>query len=178
LKQARWEAILANLDHGVPLSAKVKKYAFKSYVVSGAYRNEDGSLKSYKEISKDLGGLLSKTSAFRYMAELYPGIAKDISEEHGIISNQEEDPAAVGGLRDLPPVLSVREDLIQGVRDAVATALDEAAGDEDFREALAATLRDILAELKNVKASALGGAASSRGAVIGAKSKVVESVNG
>jgi hypothetical protein len=100
-------------------------------------------LKSYSEIASDLGGLVSKSAAQRYMTELFPAMAARMNAEHSTT------PVAEGGLRNnLPPPLAAREELLQGVREAVAAALDESPEDHDLRADLVAILRAILAELE------------------------------
>jgi hypothetical protein len=150
LKQAKWEADRANLDHGEPLRSNARKRVFKDYVAVGEYQNPDASLKSYREIAKDLCGMVSKTSAQRYMTELYPKIAEAISEAHGIPAPVGDNP--LGGSRDyfaaFPPLASAPEDLLQGIRDAVQTAREEGPRGGAFITDLAKTLRDLLAELE------------------------------
>lgn len=77
----RWEAAKANLKHGLPLKIQEIREVFRSYVKAGKYR-KGRSLKSYREIAKDLGGLRQHTTIRNWMQKDFPRIAKQFGGGH------------------------------------------------------------------------------------------------
>lgn len=73
--EALWQAAMANLKHGLPLSGKDTVEVFKRYVWGGKNVDEKGELKSYAGITADLGGMRSKQTLHRWMTRYFPAVA-------------------------------------------------------------------------------------------------------
>lgn len=87
--QAEWLAVRLNREHGVPLAKGDHREAFKRYMRAGQNAAEGGRLKSYREITADLGGIRTHQTFARWMAELFPATAAAMAGRE-----LEEGPAA------------------------------------------------------------------------------------
>ncbi len=54
-EEAQWRAAKANLTHGLPLKNSEIRNVFRVYIRSGRHKKGSGRLKSYREISLELG---------------------------------------------------------------------------------------------------------------------------
>ncbi|MDB5382272.1 MAG: hypothetical protein JWO26_1904 [Rhodospirillales bacterium] len=88
---AEYMAVTLNAAHGLPLSPRMAPARFRRFVESNQHVKADGSLKSYREITADLGNIMGKSTVYRRMLAMYPAIAAEMA-------GREED---VGG--DNPP---------------------------------------------------------------------------
>lgn len=75
---AQWAAAEANLRHGLRLKSNELRGVFKAYMESGSYKRSNGSLKSYREMTRDMGGLRGHTTIRNWMKRQYPDIAAEI----------------------------------------------------------------------------------------------------
>lgn len=71
-----WEAAKANFTHGLPLKTKEIRQAFRLYMKAKRYRRSRSDVKSLGEIEKDFGGIRSKTTFSRWIAEDFPWLRK------------------------------------------------------------------------------------------------------
>lgn len=53
--QAQWMAAKANMEHGLPLTSREIREAFRVYIRTEQHRKGRGKLKSYREIGQELG---------------------------------------------------------------------------------------------------------------------------
>jgi hypothetical protein len=90
--EAFWLAAEANLQHGLPLKTVEIREAFRAYIKAKKHRNEHGSLKSYRQIAQELGGLKHYGTIRNWMINDFPRIA----DQYG----PEEAPSGKGGLMD------------------------------------------------------------------------------
>lgn len=78
--EAQWEAAMANTRNGARLSRQSeKRKVFALYMKQGRNRKGKRGLKSYREIAKDIGGLLSKSGVEKAMKKDFPKIAAKMS---------------------------------------------------------------------------------------------------
>jgi hypothetical protein len=86
--EARWMAAAANLAHGLPLRKAELRTAFKALIkarqhiakpTQGAMK--PGTLLSYRDLSKLLGGLVRHTTVRGWMMKDFPGIARRMGGE-------------------------------------------------------------------------------------------------
>jgi hypothetical protein len=87
--QARWSAADANTTHGLPLKRAEKLEVFKRYVQTKQHlervltgRHQDRvrwQLKSYRDIARDLHGIVGKSTVQRWMEWNFPKIAEQIA---------------------------------------------------------------------------------------------------
>lgn len=73
-RKARWLAAQANLTHGVPLTTKERRAAFKAYIRAGQHKDERGGYKSYRTIAEELG-FMSLGGVHRRMQLDFPRLA-------------------------------------------------------------------------------------------------------
>jgi ParB-like chromosome segregation protein Spo0J len=76
--EARWAAAEANTTHGLPLKHAEKREVFRRYMQTGQHR-EGRRLKSYRDIARDLHGIVGKSSLQRWMENDFPKIAASMS---------------------------------------------------------------------------------------------------
>lgn len=87
--QARWAAADANTTHGLPLKRAEKLEVFKRYVQTKQHlepvltgRNKDRvrrRLKSYRDITRELHGIVGKSTVQRWMERNFPKIAEQMA---------------------------------------------------------------------------------------------------
>lgn len=82
-KEALLLAARANLRNGLPLKKSEIRNAFRAYMDANGNELEDQSLKSYRAIAVDLGGLCSHMSVQRWMLAEYNNTAKMMSGDEG-----------------------------------------------------------------------------------------------
>jgi len=149
LREARWAAARANLDHGVPLRRGEYRNVFKAYVHARQHIGKRGVFKSYRDIAGEIGGTRSYTTVRNWMLSDFPEIAKKMggqdapaAAEPGPLepSHPEDDLLATGlegaahavaaarGMRDPQR----RGRLVEELRRALATA--EQAGPYELSE--------------------------------------------
>jgi hypothetical protein len=109
-REAAWIAASANLAHGLPLKSSEIRAVFRQYILARKHINKDGSLRSYREIAADLGGMRSYSTIRNWMRDDFPRIF----EKYG----GDESRAADGGLRD--------EDRIQVIRHTARSSVNQA----------------------------------------------------
>lgn len=85
-EDARWMAVEGNKSHGLPLglSRDARHNAFHAYMQAKKFRRRVGRrfvYRSYRGISADLGGLMSKSTVEREMKAHYPQIAAHMSDD-------------------------------------------------------------------------------------------------
>jgi hypothetical protein len=111
-REAFWLAAEANLQHGLPLKTVEIREAFRVYIKAKKHRNEHGSLKSYRQIAQELGGLKHYGTIRNWMINDFPRIAAQYGPE--------EAPSGKGGLMDN----RTRTGSFEGTaRDALSTAI-------------------------------------------------------
>ena len=82
-KQAIFNAIIANLKHGLKVKDADKKHLFRMYMDSGQYRNEE-AVKSLREISEDFNQEMSHMTVKRWMKKEYRTVYRiHYSKEEG-----------------------------------------------------------------------------------------------
>lgn len=72
--EAQWQAALANNANGLRLKRSERRNVFEVYMKTGRYRR-GRSVKSYREIARDLGGLATKSTIENWMKSGHPKIA-------------------------------------------------------------------------------------------------------
>ena len=78
----KWVAAKANLSHGLPLKKSELFNAFLVLVESQQHMHKKShELKSYREITADLGGSIPHTTIRNWMLKQYPDIAKRIGDK-------------------------------------------------------------------------------------------------
>lgn len=116
IAEAKARSVDTNTSHGTNLKGTDCRSAFKRYVEGGRHVREDGSTgprtyKSYREIAAELG-CGGKSSIERWMKELFPDAARDISKqnsttpdkkkyEHTLIEDNDEEAVAYGEVNTL-----------------------------------------------------------------------------
>jgi hypothetical protein len=73
-RKARWLAAQANLTHGVQLTAKERRAAFKAYIRAGQHKDGKDGYKSYRAIAEELG-FMSLGGVHRRMGLDFPKLA-------------------------------------------------------------------------------------------------------
>lgn len=118
VREARWLAAQANLRHGEPLKARARRVAFNAYVRAMQHRRgarKGGRLKSYREISRDLGGI-PHTTIRNWMKRDFPSVA-------AAIGGQDEYPQrSPGGLPDVDTGTILYREAAEALNRAVAAA--------------------------------------------------------
>jgi len=76
-RQVYWMAAQANLTHGLPLSTKDHRNAFAAYMIAGKStkvhkKTGEEVTKSYREIAKEIGGVVSYATVRNWMKEDFP----------------------------------------------------------------------------------------------------------
>ena len=94
-RAALWMAAEANLTHGLPLKAVEIRKAFKAYIRARQHYSGKKTLKSYREIAQELGGLRSYGTIRVWMKKDFPHIFEQMSNE--------DHPKGKGGLEDIDP---------------------------------------------------------------------------
>ena len=148
LEEARWLAGKANLRHGKQLKPRERREVFRAYVHAGQHRfrgRKGGRLKSYREMSADLGGV-PHSSLRNWTRRDFPSVFRAMS----------------GGSDDAPPHggLTGAQDLSATLERQATDALRQAtasvnlivdAGARYRLWAVAGELRDALEEQGIVK---------------------------
>jgi hypothetical protein len=141
-QEARWMAAEANLSHGLPLSRKEVRQAFKVFVETRQNVKPDGRLMSYREIAVALGGAVKHNTVMAWMKEDYKRLAARMGGEDprggGLRSTLLEDPMAAQAKQGLAQLQAAfagvtdpleRGNLIQEI-ETVLRCLREAGGYE------------------------------------------------
>jgi len=115
-----WLAAEANLKHGVPLKRGELRNVFRAYVRAGQHKTGRRRIKSSREISSDLHGLISHTCVINWMREDFPAIWKQMAR-------RDEEPRAEGGLPQIDP----EERRLAAVRQATGEIIANARGITD-----------------------------------------------
>lgn len=137
--EALWYAFEANRQHGLPLKTRELRDGFKAYVRAKKNLTANKQLKSYREISKDLG--VGHTTIRHWMRRFYPKMFHRMSNPNeGPISPGE------GGIlfpnMETMPMSSV--DFVEQARTVAASHAD----DSEANWHLIASLEDFLRELR------------------------------
>ena len=74
IEEAEWIAARGNLQHGLPLTRKDEKEAFRRFIRANQHKTTKGRLKSYRDIAHDFGGSRSHTTIRNWIESLYPAI--------------------------------------------------------------------------------------------------------
>jgi len=74
-RKVRWLAAQANLTHGVQLTTKERRAAFKAYIRAGQHKDARGGYKSYRAIAEELG-FMSLGGVHRRMQLDFPALAR------------------------------------------------------------------------------------------------------
>lgn len=114
-EEGRWEAAKANTTHGLSLKRSERRNVFRVYMDTGRYLR-GRTIKSYREIQRDLGGLVGKSILQVWMKDEHPKIAARMA------SGREDNK---GGDAVRPSALEVSSGRI---REAIQQALAEARG--------------------------------------------------
>lgn len=77
--EARWQAANANGTHGEPLKGSEFRALFRRFVEAGRHRLPDGSYKSYREISREIGK--THPTVMKWMQVDFPREAKMMGSE-------------------------------------------------------------------------------------------------
>lgn len=104
-KAAAWEAARDNLENGQAYKANDMRRVFGSYIRAGQHKKADGSLKSYREISRDTQ--CKKSSLHNWMAKDFPKVAAVMAGD--------QDGNEAAGAPDLNPEAELRR-LIERAR--------------------------------------------------------------
>ncbi len=114
LKEARWLAGRANLEHGLQLKPSERRRVLAAYVGAGQHRR-GREFKSYREIAADVGGLPHST--------VRNWIRKDFPSVFARMAGSEEDGWGVGGLPEPEPAERVFARRVLEALDDAAAAL-------------------------------------------------------
>lgn len=82
-REARWLAARANLTHGLPLKGSELRKVFRAYVTTRQHYDNEGYLKSYRDIAQDLGGARSHVTIRAWMMKDFPKVARLYGQERG-----------------------------------------------------------------------------------------------
>jgi ParB-like nuclease domain len=77
-QDARWAAADANTTHGLPLRHAEKRKVFRGYVQT-EHHKEKRRFKSYREIARELHGIVGKSTLQRWMEADFPEVAAKMS---------------------------------------------------------------------------------------------------
>jgi hypothetical protein len=135
--EARWLAAEANLTHGLPLSKKEVRNAFRVYMQSGRYRLPNTGFKSFRAIAQDLGGAVSYRTVWNWTQADFKRIAKQMS---GL------DPVGTGGPKGVPKVDPMVVEAIEGLARLRAAAAG--VSDPEERGKLIRDTESVLTDLK------------------------------
>lgn len=94
VRKALWLAAQANLTHGVALTTKERRAAFRAYIRAGQHKDERGGFKSYRTIAEELG-FMSLGGVHRRMQLDFPKLAAKMSGNEnwqGLGAPDEEKP--------------------------------------------------------------------------------------
>lgn len=97
-RAALWLAAQANLKHGLALTSKEIRQAFRAYIKARQHIKGKGGLKSYRDIASDLGGVRSHVAIWGWMIKDFPKVAEQMQEENM--------PKGDGGLKNTDPEAS------------------------------------------------------------------------
>jgi hypothetical protein len=121
VSEARWLAAHANITHGLPLKPREVRTAFKAFIRARRHLgpvNRKGtarSIYSYRDIAREMGGLVSHHTIRNWMIRDFPKIASCMGGEAA--------PSAEPPGPDDP-----QEGFVKAAQDALATALAASRG--------------------------------------------------
>lgn len=144
--EARHWAAQANNRHGQPLTAKEGRKVFGAMVMAGKHRNEDGSYRRYREISREMGR--DHKTIIAWMRADFPKEAKRMEQPEKANVNRDEPPPA--------PIRLVRHLAEDRVRELLGM-FREAASHEDDREAMLSSFEGLLRECRSLALEARAG---------------------
>lgn len=137
--EALWLAFEANRQHGLPLKTRELRDGFRAYVRARKNQTADGKLKSYRDISKDLG--VGHTTIRGWMQRFFPGVFRRMS-------NPNDGPVTPGeGGILFPKMDAVPMSAVEFVDQARVVAASHA-DDPEANWHLAERLEDFLRELR------------------------------
>lgn len=138
MAEAAWMAASANLSHGLPLKGRELRKVFRAYVKARRYRAEGGGLKSYRDIARDLGGLVSYTTVRNWMARDFPKVFQRMGGG---------EPTSGG---DGVPKVSAEEQFAAEAHEALrrVTLASRGITSADSRGALVQHLEDVLTQVR------------------------------
>jgi uncharacterized ParB-like nuclease family protein len=100
-RDARWLAAKANLANGLPLKSKELRKVFRAYVHARQHRLPGSGLKSYREIAKELGGVVSYGTIRNWCERDFPRLFREMAGA--------DDLKGSGGLKPPSPTSPARQ---------------------------------------------------------------------
>ena len=142
--EARWLAAQANFAHGLPLKGRELRVAFRAFIGARKHlkpalrRGEAHSLLSYREIARELGGLVRHTTVRNWMQSDFPKIARRMGGEAGFQANEPPGPA--------DPQAGFQQTVEDALRSAAAAA--RGVSDPERRGAIIVAAEEFLRGLR------------------------------
>lgn len=137
LADAAWLAARANLAHGLPLKASERREVFAAYIRAGRYRKGKFSLKSLRDIGKELGS--PHTTVRHWMVTMFPDVARRYRAGG-------DKPSTRGGLRERATGPTMRDVVTEAVDKALQAF--RAVRDPEERGAVIAHVEAALAQMR------------------------------
>ncbi len=141
MRDALWLAACANLTHGLPLKKSELRRVFQGYIRARRYRDENGGLKSYRAIAKELHSLVAYTTVRNWLYEDFPKIARQYA------ADPDEDPEAERG-DGRQQYIEIYEDAVNDAFRAALASFKAITDNPSLRGKLIGNAERMLEEMK------------------------------
>lgn len=142
-REARREAALANLTHGLTLKKSEIRAAFRQFIKGAGHRDAKGRLTSYRDIALAMHGAVSYNTIRNWMEKDFPKIYRQMGEEKQ------------GNLRAEMPRLDVEREHHRQIMTAITDArnLARCLQSPESRYEVMAALKEMMSELEATEMS-------------------------